>query len=57
MKTLKQKQEEAAERAAAHSQRTVEDQLALIEKRPGNSAGERERLERQKATAKLGKAQ
>jgi hypothetical protein len=57
VKTLKQKQEEAAERASKHAKRSIEDQLALIEKRPGNSAGERERLERQKATAKLGKAQ
>ena len=43
-KTLAQKREEAEERQAAHAKRTVEQQLALIEQRPGNSARERERL-------------
>lgn len=43
-KTLKQKQEEAEERRKAHEQRTPEDQMNLVERRPGSSTRERAKL-------------
>lgn len=46
-KTQEQKRKEADVRRAQHEARTPEEQLALIEQRPGASAGERERLQRQ----------
>jgi hypothetical protein len=46
---------EAEERKLDHARRTPEEQLALLGERPGNSAGERERLRRKIAKAKDGK--
>ena len=43
-KPLALKQEEAEERRSAHLVRSVDEQMALIRRRPGNSVKERERL-------------
>ena len=51
-KPLWQKQEEADARKAARAQRTAEEQFDLIQKRPGNSSAEKEKLTRQGASAK-----
>lgn len=45
-KTKELKRIEAAARKAAYDARTPEQQLAIIDSRPGNSAGEREKIMR-----------
>jgi len=50
MKSQEQKRDEAMERLIAYEARTIEDQLKLIAKRPGDSRKETERLLRRSAT-------
>lgn len=45
MKTPEMKQQEAADRAKRRSTLSLEEQLALCDTRPGNSAKERARLQ------------
>lgn len=44
MKSREQRRTEAEERATERAQRTIEQQLAALDKRPGNSSRERARL-------------
>lgn len=44
MKTRQTKREEAIDRQLARNKRTNAQQLALLTKRPGNAARERDRL-------------
>lgn len=57
-KTMSQKREEAELRAEAHAERTTEEQMELIAKRPGNSLREMAKInshDRRPAKKKKGK--